>query len=407
MAQTSKFFSNFASEVFRKKFTNKTIIINYYSPFNLRKYLEIGVERIQKVWSRFDQSENEFTSDDGCIEILTLDAILNTLRNFGKYIRKLKIIIDNADSKESKIISNFVNKYCSDTITEFELRIDKGNAQNYLKNSFKNAQIVSFLNRLPLNIGGGLSMNETFPRLRILSLSRNSGNVGYLKSYLPNLEHVQIDIGRFSNDQFIKKIFRFNPDIRSISLSEAWPVLLRKVNIMLPHLEHLSVGSFEMHNGDEQIQFENVKTFGVKGVFGSSMNILLPNLERLTISLIESSAGESITGGFGEWIGDWAEFMDNHNHLRRFHLEYLLKNEQSKYFELLTWDLLDLEEMTVSSLSGQYIHISSIIRFIERHEHLVRFELEDCMEDDKHTLRERFQSTWNISNYCNGLLFER
>lgn len=64
------------------------------------------------------------------------------------------------------------------------------------------------------------------------------------------------------------------------------------------------------------IRFENVKTFSVKGVFGSSMNILLPNLELLTIRLIESSVGESITGGFGEWIGDWADFMNNHNHLR-------------------------------------------------------------------------------------------
>lgn len=411
MAQTCKFYSNFAAEVFRRKFTDKTFVIDYYSSLNLRKYLEIGVGNVQKVWNRFTKYEDESSDIHGeYIEINRFDMILNTLRYFGKDIRKLKITIDNADSKESKIIRNFVNKYCSDAMIEFGLQIDKGNAINFLTKTFRNVQKVSFKNKLPVRGENGLSMNETFPALRILSLHRNSGNCDYLKNRLPSLEHVQINIGRFNSDLFIRKIFRANRNIRSVSLSEAWPALLRKVNNLLPNLEYLSVGTFEMYNGDEQIRFENVREFSVSGTLGSSLNILLPNLQELTIFLHDPRTGEAIVEGLGEPVGDidWTDFMENHNHLRRFNLEYSRIIEQSKYFLILTDDLTNLEEMTVSSLHGEFIYIGAIERFIETHGRLVRFELQDCPDSDKEILREKFANAWNIRTlHLNGLLFER
>lgn len=408
MAQTCKFYSNFAPEVFKRKFSDKTFVIDYYSSSNLRKYLEIGVGNVQKVLERLTKYEDESNDIQGeYIEINQFDMILNTLRYFGKNIRKLKITIDNADSKESKIIRNFVNKYCSDAMIEFGLQIDRGNAINFLKKTFKNVQKVSFKNKLPVQGENGLSMNETFPALRILSLHRNSGTCDFLKNKFPFLEHVQINIGRFSSDLFIRKIFRANRNIRSISLSEAWPALLRKVNNFLPNLEYLSVGTFEMYNGDEEIRFEKVREFSVRGSLGSSLNILLPNLQELTICLFEPHTGEAIVEGLGEPVGDWTEFMENHNHVRRFNLEYSRIFEQSKYFVILTEDLTNLEEMTVSSLHGEFIYIGAIVRFIETHGRLVRFELEDCPDSDKEILREKFQNAWNIRDHLNGLLFER
>lgn len=408
MAKTSKFFSNLCVEVFRRQFSDTTILIDHYSPLSLRKYVEMSVKKAQKVLSRIMSFEFEddffydFQNND-YIKISSFEMILDTLRYFGNYIQRLKIATDNADSVQSKVIGEFVNKYCSDALIEFGLRIDTGNSQDFLRKTFKNIQKVALRNRLPVVAENGLSMNETFPAMRELSLSFSSGNVDYVENRLQNLSHLRIDIGRLSNNRFIDNILGSNPSIRSVSLSNAWPAFLRKVNNMLPHLENLSIGLFEMYNGDDEIVFENVKVFRVKSALGTSLNIFFPKLQDLTMCLIEPRIDE----GLGVGVDGWVDFMENNNHLRQFRLEYSFVNEQSKYFELLTQVLLNLEEMSVSSWHGQFISVDVIINFMESHQHLRKFLLEDCNEIDKGILRERFENGWNISDYLSGLVFER
>lgn len=400
MAQTNKFFAAFAIKVYERKFSNQTIVIDHYSPFNFQKYIEMGAEKIIDIMAQHSDLPlkqlgkyyHQYKDDNNIIKIKNLKMAKNVLTYFGNDIRKMRINTENADSNELKFIIKLLNEYCSESLIELGLRIDHGEALNYFTKPFKNVKHISFERNLPAMDRGVLPMNETFPALRSLSVSLWEVNSDYLFQHFQYLEHLRLDLGINGNPHFVFELFKFYRHIRSLELNFATSQHLLLANMILRELEHLTLGCFQLTDGI--MFFPHVIKFTIKDFLSSPNNLLFVRLEELEIHFYPIRYFE------------WMAFLDDHIGLIRFHLNYFDMDDAC--FERLTIGLTSLQEMTISRLQGEHLGADTVSKFIENHENLMKLILKNtCSATDYEFLFEKYSNEWNITKLEDGLLLGR
>lgn len=392
MAQVNENLRVLANDVFRRKFAKKKIVIyNYFLDEEPEEELGIIAKALTRLRFKFIEKRNANPAtiiNNESIEIMeNVYNSLNVLKCFGNRIQKLKLVFGEAESDESQKILRFVNKYCSESLIDFELDVSEGNAFKCFKKPFKTIEHLSLRDFIP-NIEESIpQMNHTFPVLHSLSLTplRLMGN--YIKCYFSHLEHLCLDVPYCTT---IDDLLQINPHVKSVELAQATPQFMQNVNTKLPNLENLAIWDIEL--SQEMIQFENVKKFIAKNTLNSPRNIHFPKLQELQIN-------------FGDYcVEEWINFLKSHNNLSYLQLKYWKMDD--KQFERLTKELPNLVEVSVVRFNGQFIGIYSILKFVEKHEKLMKLNLDACERNDYEVIREKFEFKWEIRNFRKGLSLE-
>lgn len=380
-----------------RKFSSKAIHI-YYNPKN-----DIASKAL-RFFNIMGTKASYYVHRDRIEIIDDFQLIKDTLRYLGNFIRKINVRNFNGDKKHSEEIMKLINQYCSESLIEMEILFNDSNFNSlkYATKPFESVEHISIGGYIPKtdnisSIGLNNEMNQIFPALRNISLAISSPDNEYINCHFPHLKYAHV----FVHDiNFVNEFLRLNPQIKSLELGKASPETLRKLNEMFPTLERLTLESSGMikdEEEEEEITFNNVTAFTMNySDKNSGKHLHFPSLQQFDIDLNHENSD------------DWVKFMTNHRQISRFHLKYsyyIADNE----FQALTAELPNLMEMSVSHTKrvGDSIGADVIIKFMESHEKLLKFNINACKEEDKPILQEKLADKWTILSRGNRLFFER
>lgn len=379
MTKVSKNVAYYASMAFRHSFIDHKFEISYRESFSSYAIAY------------------PYTIFGNRITINGFDLILQTLRYFGRFIRKLQIEFDNVDAYRSRIISKFIRKYCVESVIEMDV-IDV-NVFKYIEKPFLNVKHIHFRSSSAPNIP---RMNETFPALRNLELSLNSDQIVQIDCYFSHLEHLTIKKLLSTDMDFIERFLRINSHIKSVTILSNYPqTLFNKICSLLPNADLLTVGYVPFVSpSDPEIRFENVTKFTALQEFNPSVNIRLPNLQELHMT-------------YYFYVEQWAIFLKRHMHLKRFYLTY--SNMDDHEFNGILINLPNLEEFSIikteiigiPEANKKSIEIQTIIESIKKHDKLQKFQFHNCADDDKERMRKEFDADWIIVEKINRISMQK
>lgn len=383
---------------FQHRFANSKIILTNYdsSGYLMHKTLKPVSKLLSTISKDYWSWENygsflivDNESDLRDVEILEFDMILEVLQHFGKYIQHLQINLANADSYEAKTISKYIGKYAAESVTEIEFDIGKGNIMKYITQPFKKVQSATFLGKIPSVDQNVLRMNESFPELRILTLSHLESNIDYLNSFLPNLVHVNILTGKkISSDHVIFNLFAANPHIRIIYMDGYKSTFLSDFTSIAPQLNSIILASQK-----STIRHDKATRLSIVDKNASPNAVIMPNLKELEMYFDT------------EFFYKWVDFLIEHQTIKRLVLQFThLNGDQLQgIMEILS----NLEELFLVSMKEQSWRADSIIYLLEFKENLKVFAVNKIRKSDSQVLYKKFKDTWVIKPYENRLSFER
>lgn len=393
-AEVSKDFSFLAMRAFQRNFAQKKIIIANFTFLNPPNRLDLVMQRVSKGMERIadlmpthliEHQLNSPSSD--FIRIESVYVGLKTLKHFGKFIRHIEVTFEDADSKAAKLITQYVNEYCGDTLIEFGLDFKEGDALQHIQKPFKNVQHLRFV-QMSLEQSITWPTHRMFPALRNLQLEIWSYTFDRMQCHLPHLKYLSLT----SPGILETALFDANPEIQSFTCNDCDRNVMNAASEKLPRLVNLTI--FQYHSVGDEVRFENVRELLILGYTSlRGLHLKLPKLQKLQV-LFDSL-----------YLMNLVRFLGNHMNLTHFHLNY--KEMSDSEFQRITSSLPNLEEMIISSLSKETIGSDSVVKFIESHDKLMKFTLNRCQETDKIILRRKCEDKWLIQDYDEGLSFQR
>lgn len=390
IAQANKEFAISAVNVFRRKFSDKMIVIECHED-NLPKQ---NTGWSFNIWDTFHgtktvQKISYFISEDQ-LKIQDYKMILNTLRIFGGEIKRLKIVYNGVDVIKSKVITWAINKYCADSLIELKLDECFDSVLNYMLKPFKKVKNIIFLKSFRgMSSYKALPMNELFPQVQHLSLFLTTFSSHYPICYLPQLQHLNLHISSEYENNTVNFI-QINPHIRSIDLRSPTSKILDSVNRVLLNLENITISLYTAE--DNTMHFDSVTKFKAEDSVFYPGNVTFSQLHELSMNC------------YGEKCDRWIDFLKKHRNISRFHIDHSNMNDDQ--FNRIT-DLPNLIEMTISHLQGEPFQIETIVRFLEDHDKIIKFNLGSCRQSEKEILRGKFEEHWTITDYHKCLTFKR
>lgn len=381
-----------ATTVFKRKFSMKTVSIKYKKPVKKSKISNIMQKMKRGGAKRGAPLEPAYSVNENTIEISNdFEMIADTLKYFGKHIQKLQMI-------RSKEIIELVNEHCWESLLEFRLTFKGGNinALKYVTKPFERVERVFIEGdgNMPKTASDILPMNQIFPALRNLSVVLDGWDNGFLYCHFPHLEHVYLNILL----TYIKPMLELNPQIKSIEWDRFQGMdAFVQLTKLFPHLEHLTSDWMGLSpEYAKPIYFNNLKKLTMTRAFASTpTGFKYPSLQEFEVY------------DLNEWhVDEYIRFLQEHNQLRRFHLGYW--NITDEEFEALTVEQTNLVEMTLERTRDvRFIGVNSIIKFIENHAHLMKFNVDACSADDYETIHQVFEDKWTIKDRVKGISMER
>lgn len=390
MNDVSRHFSILAGYAFKQNYADREIVIS-----NTRDLL-FGwdePEFIRKL-RKNDLDPSECSVELNRIQIESTYLSLKTLKYFGGIVQKLYLLLTNVDTKHSKIIGQYVNQYCTDTLMELSIDVQKGNFLRFIKKPFKNVHRVNF-NFWPGSsefANNTLPLNETFPSLRTLFLNhpRTDFNSEYFRCNFPHLEHLSLTYGyKYMNVDLIKNLLNLNPQIRSLELEFCPEYLLQQISMILPQLERLSI-SMGL-SVQREIRLDNVTKLKMNAI-GNSLNIYFQKLQEMHMFFTSEKYSELIT------------FLEQHAHLRRLNIQFW--NIRPIEFEGITSNLPNLVEMT---MNNYYVltQIDFIIKYLNNNQTIMNFHLNNTNKNQKEEFDSQLNRNWNVYENGTGISFKR
>lgn len=402
LAEASKDLQYYADRTFKSKFGTKRILIGNFTHNNPPNEFILAFGALKK---GFNEWFGTVPSDALSIEkdsIIIRNAYfgLKMLKSFGKSIQTLELNFENAETNAAKLIGQYVDKYCSDTLTELKLVFREGDALSLFKKPFKNVRKVTFVQKSSYNTVARPT-NRTFPALRELIVEDLIiTDVDYANCQFPHLESLSIiKPGPLSGFSVPKQLIDVNPQVQSFTCEQCGFNVVGLANTKFSQLEDLTLIDFYSKN--EEIRFENVRKLTTVDSQGPSfeycLNVHVPNLVELHVHTDELK------------LDKMASFLENHRNLSKFSLHYnWLKDGE---FQQITTMLPNLQEMSfMKDISRSLIFVKSsvVIEFLQRHDKLMKFEMNECKDsEDKQNLREQLAKGWEIEDFQAGLSFQR
>lgn len=377
MASITPQYASIAASVFRQKYSDHQLAIRCNKPEMLYQKIPYGIS-------------------DGSINIYDLKLYQNILKYFGNNLRKINISNGLVLENDLEIANRLTNEYCSKTVRELNLNFLSKNELHQYTTPFSGVE--KLICTISSDINGTWTLNQLFPNLQQLEVLLTSDmNISFIDNQLPHLKQLKLGISAdsFERKQQIEGMIRKNPQIRSIEIIGLNIGLVKVISEVIPNIENLTIPNVGIHNMNS-IQFGSVKNFALySNDFSSLEKLSFPHLE--TLKIFPPFHSENLIA-----------FFKRHQHLKRLHL-MLCPQTSRVNLEELTADLPNLVELVVQNHD---ISSQTIIRFIESHDNLMKFQFSKHQIENEveQTLRRRFEMDWNIreSNSSEeALLFER
>lgn len=228
-------------------------------------------------------TSNLITENDDSIESFDNATILMILKRFGHLILSLNEDND-LKTQTAKPIHEYINLYCSETLTHLDIH----NRYNDIFNEYKKP----FRKLVSLKLGGifkrfdpkektylelNFNFNETFPSVRRLNLARSSVYDMMDEQIVPQLEELTIFCFDDYERPYIIKFLRNHLQIKSLSIEHVRPKFLQFIANMaaneLLNLEKFTLKNYNNRNDNDNtgVHFERVKSFTVDEIYSSSM----------------------------------------------------------------------------------------------------------------------------------------
>lgn len=201
---------------------------------------------------------------------ITIENPLNmmfVLKEFGHSIRSLQISDVSSDHERLPEVLALIEEHCSKTLEEFHFaRISGRDVFQHATTSFDNVKIVSFSEYVVGMRNSKSGVHDTFPALRELYLYKyhltTRGAQEIFTVNFPHLKHVYIHQYLFENG-VTAELFKMNPQIRSLTLEDSYPSVLKPAADYLSKLEQLELINYNerQHAEMDSYYFGNLKIF--------------------------------------------------------------------------------------------------------------------------------------------------
>lgn len=295
MAETSTQFSSLVSEVVRRTFIKKQLIIA--SPYT-----------------------DWFLDGPRLIGIQHFETAVKVLENFGQFIKNLAIENEFVDDERNAQIFELVRSNCWKSLIEVHLTNPESNFFSKSKNAFSNVEFVDITG----NFDNVHNLDETFPKMRRLKLNiRKISNISDIDSKHEFLEDLTVKLlSRKSNDgtfseAVAERLIKNNRQIRRLRLEHSSSNLLRIAADSLQNLDCLELDEYDESStlNDQTLHFETVRRFKI-GDSSVSMpsRISFGSLEELEIGVVPHKCTR--------WLG----LIESHSNLRILRINFPVDN---------------------------------------------------------------------------------
>lgn len=364
----------------------------------LRKYPQLEIRLLSPVWDHPNQ--NQFYTDENRIEIYNFQMVLIVLKHFGNLFQTVKINAEYMEATQLQLIKQFLNKYCSETLKQLELKYIMNDAMDEFTVPFKAVEELrcDFNNKKHNNLNETQPWNQLFPQLRRLTLNmryiRKVIDGNFIDCIFPRLEHFHLSLHPLTDawvqrTEQIRSFIKKNPTIRHFELYFHHLGLIEFISQHLSQLENLTLTRSD-YIQDDKIYFENVKNLFLYDVNSDKIDrFSFPHLNSLKMH-IRTQGTET-----------WMNFFRNHMQLKRLHLiEHSSKNEHVVPLNEYTADLSNLIDVSVEF--ADYHGVENIIQFVEGHGKLQKFRFNFEYDrrkfpaNDLTILLNRLGNEWNI-----------
>lgn len=348
--------------------------------------------------------------DRNCMWVQNLKFTFKILRLFGANISKVEIFANYPLRDQACAINvnydrimQYLNKYCLESLTSFEVARHPKNVLSAVQKEFKNIEYVSIR-------GGNITsdvmfqINWIFPKMRRLELI-SKRFMGLKPIHYPYLEDLQMcildrDLSRRRN---IKPVILSNIDVQSLRVSRhcdtnTWEIISRMKNLNTLRMSYSSM-LFKNFNGPP-IQFDEVENLDVD-VDNSNDEILEPPLTTVF------SFGHLKTCTVDCWAEHFTPMLDFiianptiekltiRLHINRHGSKPLSIGLQLARYVSLAPNPISIE---LDFYNCHFIdsHIAYVLKFLESNQYLSKFIMRFKTLFAFESVRERIPKQWKI-----------
>lgn len=324
------------------------------------------------------------------INFYHLELFEDVMQYFGNCVKRIAIV--NEKDNNLTMANRLVNEYCSESVKELDLKYISSNALRQYTKPFSAVEKLTCT--ISTELDENSTLNQFFPGLQQLALSLMDGvNFNLVDCTLTHLKHLELKVfsGCEQRRHQIEGLIRKNPQIQSIALDGFHFDLLRTISEVTPNLENLIVSHFKI---DDHIRFGNVNNFVL-------ISVISDYLEKLSFSHLNSF--EMVYFDQNEHLSG---FFKRHQHLKRLHITDAMFGPV--VLDELTANLPNLVEVIVED---REVSSDSIIRFLNNHQKLMKFQIGREVDADDRELVAIFEKDWHMRKVIHDkfvdFIFER
>lgn len=365
-----------------------------------------------------DQVQNSVSTHEKCFYFVAHNFFLEIIKYFGESIQKLTVYNTGTltDERLTKIYQ-YVNEYCSESMTSLYLGYIKEHILRQFENPFPRLQNLTCMVKAH-QARSMMLFSKIFPNLERITvkfynstvenqINGNRPDDGEMQhmEHMKHLKYIDIEVcgGNSTNMMMIESqlenMFEQNPQIQSLSYTSKLSNFMQVINEKLPNLEH-----FTMRYLDSEVQaleLNNVKRLSVYSYpTGPIERLSFPKLEILDMFYSLENEGKDLR----EF---WTPFFKNHQHLKTLNCQFY---DDEGFVELLA-ELPNLHKIQI--LNYHRVEFDLINRIIADRKSLMKFQYDfsiNLNDLDMTIYREKFQNQWHITIIRTNLatlLFER
>lgn len=362
IAQTNQYFADIATDMYRRKYSSRTISIR--SPeFN----------------SMFD--EIHIASNFNYIIVSNLEIAAKMLSVFGSVISKVTLKCTDVPTIDVEKITKAINDHGAKPIIQLELDDCTDGIWNNLRTPFKNVKSLTFNGNVKT---GKARLNKLFPNMRELFLKDveiyDRSAFHHTFPYLENLLILLWEIEGFTGDD-AEKMIKKNPQLKSLSLENGSVELLACAKDNLRSLENLEiVENFQDFSSEEDIVFASVKRVSLR--FSPEQvpeRIIFPQLNELNLRVSP------------ELNDAWVDYIKRHGNLTKLNVDSLISGTHIAA-------LADATHLTeVFFICSPTVNSDTIIHFIESNSKVNKINLKIVERILKDELKPRIEHEWKVT----------
>lgn len=312
------------------------------------------------------------------------------LRYFGSVFRHLIV------EQPSTIITKYINKYLSNSLTKFEILSVRDNDDTlyHITKPFTEVQEFKltfdrYRFERPIQTGN-LSLCQLFPNLRELSLYNfKTYDNSFIICEYPHLEHLTSIAQTETNERMLDEFLNINPQIQSMYAGCLTGNICGLIEKYVPNIENLTVSEFgKLENRTRLEHVKHLKVNNGDYFLGSYSNMYsFPRLESLQMSQCH------------EFFDKWSAFFREHTHVRKLTFLDLAGRDSEQFINLLNELPYLVELILIHKRHALWdAKLETVIEIINSHPQLEKVELLalSLRVNSFEQFKERFQNEWNI-----------